>query len=163
MAYIKTCGECPFFNGGRTLSHGQQAAICSTAPSSARPYRYFDQDICPAMKRSTLEVQYWFLVDRPDAGQQRCVVCGSTWHLNFHHPIRRSAGNLYGQDGIARRKPRLLLCGNGNAEGCHGLAHHEQLHFRWKGRWEYILLDQPTSRLEALEMDGWRPARWWED
>lgn len=101
-----------------------------------------------------------------------CCVCGRTHLLNRHHVVKRSAGNLY-VDGVKMPKPTLMLCGNGNASGCHGLAHRNMLHFRWVrrdatngpwylthvkgGHWEYLMTDEPCKYQEALKMDGWRP------
>ena len=108
------------------------------------------------MWKTTLPLMWWHMMGAPDAGEQQCVVCGSTWHLNHHHPVKKSAGELYGADGKAIRKPKLLICGNGNTEGCHGLAHQGKLHFSYNGEWLYLLLDESTDYLSALEMDGWR-------
>lgn len=99
-----------------------------------------------------------------------CVVCGRTWPLNRHHVVRRSAGKLY-RGGIEIPKPTLMLCGSGNASGCHGLAHQNRLHFRWvriegrsnrphasgSGHWEYLITDEPVKYSVALKMDGWLP------
>lgn len=60
-----------------------------------------------------------------------------------------------------------MLCGSGNASGCHGKAHANMLHFRNRGgRLEYLETDAPTKYEEALEMGGWREVvaedeRWW--
>lgn len=100
----------------------------------------------------------------------RCAVCGKTWPLNNHHIVRRSAGVLI-RDGREVRKPTVMLCGSGNTSGCHGMAHHGRLHFRWRdadgvndlgftawggGHWEYLLTEGPVKYQDALAMDGWR-------
>lgn len=84
------------------------------------------------------------------------------------------------QNGVELPKPTIVLCGSGNTSGCHGLAHHERLHFRWvpmnashnstvktwgtfgAGHWEYLITDEPTKYQKALDMDGWRELRHFE-
>lgn len=114
------------------------------------------------------------LMDGVSVKLDHCAICGRTYPLNQHHIVRRGAGKLY-RDGREVPKPTITLCGSGNTGGCHGLAHQNKLHFRWvrkdehfnrpagqgAGHWEYILLDDPTPYLAALEMDGWRPLPKW--
>lgn len=113
---------------------------------------------------TTLAPMYWPLMDGPSIFTDHCVVCGARGQLNNHHVVRRSAGKLY-RDGIEVPKPTLTLCGFGNALGtaprlyCHGMAHHGRLHFRYRGRWEF-LVTQPCKYADALEMDGWLPLRY---
>lgn len=106
-----------------------------------------------------------------------CAICGKP-ATNKHHIVKRSAGKLV-RDGREIKKPTVRLCGEGNASGCHGLAHQGKLHFRWiesvsnmpkgartsldvpyykmrGGHWEYLLSDEPTDKLTALGMEGWR-------
>lgn len=106
-----------------------------------------------------------------------CAVCGRTHPLNRHHIVKRSAGKMY-RAGVEIPKPTIMLCGSGNASGCHGLAHQNRLHFRWVkrdvnegewyqvhvdgGHWEYIITDEPVKYQKALEMDGWMPLRGWD-
>lgn len=102
----------------------------------------------------------------------RCAVCGNVSPLNAHHVVFRSHG---GTDG-----PTITLCGNGNTSGCHGLAHHNRLFFRWVpvpvdaaeisrtvlsgraiahggGHWEYLITDEPTKIDKAMSTnEGWR-------
>ncbi|WP_314785064.1 hypothetical protein [Olsenella uli] len=112
---------------------------------------------------TTLPELLWPLMDGMSLTLDRCAVCGKPWPLNQHHVVRRGAGRLY-RGGVEVSKPTVTLCGSGNASGCHGLAHANRLHFRWAGRWEYLLCDEPTRYQEALEMDGWRAIRTgWED
>ena len=75
--------------------------------------------------------------------------------------------------GVRIPRPKLPLCGLGNASGCHGLAHQNRLHFRWVrkdatdgpwylthvngGHWEYLITKEPVKYQRAIEMDGWRP------
>lgn len=97
---------------------------------------------------------------------RRCAICGAAWPLNHHHIVRRGAGELY-EGGRKLPKPTIVLCGSGNASGCHGKAHANMLHFRNRGgRLEYLETDAPTKYEEALEMGGWREVaaedeRWW--
>lgn len=92
-------------------------------------------------------------------------------------------------NGVRLPKPTLMLCGSGNASGCHGKAHQGRLHFRyvkqpwqegWKplrpqtfgyydgepsrgGHWEYLETEEPCKYQEALDMDGWKPVRTGEE
>lgn len=161
MSMIQVCSECPFFNDGKPIKRGQKRAVCSTMPKGYRLWRELDQPICAPMSKSTAQLILWNMFDKPNVGQARCAVCGSTHFLNHHHVIRRSAGNLFGADGKPRRKPTIMLCGSGNTDGCHGKAHSGLLHFRWRDGWEYLLLDEPTDYLTALDMDGWKRLRTW--
>lgn len=110
------------------------------------------------------------LMDGSSVETRCCAVCGATWPLNRHHIVRRGAGKAY-KGGVELLKPTIVLCGSGNASGCHGLAHAGRLHFRWvplrwsierpvpdgSGHWEWLLTDEPTSYAAALESDGWAP------
>lgn len=105
------------------------------------------------------------LMGKPSIRMGRCAVCGRAYPLEQHHIVRRSAGKLFDAGGSEVEKPTVTLCGFGNnlkgADGreyCHGLAHANRLHFRWAegGHWEALVLDEPTSYLEALGMEGWR-------
>ena len=115
------------------------------------------------MKSGTLARELWPLMEIRSRLTNRCVICGRTWPLNFHHLVRRGAGNLY-EDGVVMPKPLITLCGSGNVlhgpDGetyCHGLAHHNMLHFRnHDGRLQYRLFDEPIKYGKALEMDGWQ-------
>lgn len=164
---ITTCGECPFFNRGKDgirneLEPGQHMAPCSAAPYGERVYRRDDQPVCANMSKSTLSREWWGLLEAPTITLPHCAVCGRVYHLNQHHPIRRSAGNLIGWDGRKAHKPTITLCGNGNTEGCHGLAHQNRLFFEWDGKgWLYLLTKEPVSHSAALSMQGWRPIRIW--
>lgn len=85
-----------------------------------------------------------------------CVVCGAHGHLEQHHIVRRSAGQVV-RAGIMLEKPTLTLCGRGNTSGCHGLTHQLRLHFRWhNGAWQYLKTQEPTKYQDALAMDGWQ-------
>ena len=131
-------------------------------------------------KVDTLPDLYRPLMDGVSIKAPYCCVCGKRWPLNYHHVVKRSAGNIY-RNGVAMPKPVLPLCGQGNTSGCHGLAHHEMLHFRWVtendrrfcdytvmdswvhgfaskgGHWEYLSTEEPTKYQAALEMEGWKP------
>lgn len=105
--------------------------------------------------------------------EHRCVICGRP-ATDLHHMVPRSAGELFDEYSRKLKKPTIRLCGSGNMCGCHGLAHQKKLHFRYvfeeytntrtnlsygARHLEYLLCDEPTSRLDALEMDGWRLVR----
>lgn len=155
-----TCGGCPFFNKGQPQEPGQHMGVCSKAPKGERMWRRDDQDVCPPMTKTTLNRIWWPLLMGPSVVTDHCVVCGKTWPLNQHHPVRRSAGNLFGWDGKAVEKPTLTLCGSGNASGCHGLAHSMRLHFRFEdGEWRYLMTQEPESDSEAFRMEGWTRIR----
>ena len=120
-------------------------------------------------KVTTIPEPYWPLMNVVTIESDRCVVCGRS-PVQMHHVVKRSAGNMY-RGGVRIPRPKLPLCGLGNASGCHGLAHQNRLHFRWvrpreafnrptpqgSGHWEYLITDEPTRYERALEMDGWRP------
>lgn len=111
------------------------------------------------------------MMGKPSVTRACCAVCGRPFPIEQHHIVRRGAGKLFDGNGSEIEKPTVTLCGFGSnlmdADGrefCHGLAHHNRLHFRWveadpiacAGHWEFIVLDEPTSYLEALSRDGWR-------
>lgn len=93
------------------------------------------------------------LLDRPSMVQSRCAVCGRP-AANRHHVVMKGAGGLPSR--VERRIPLLSLCGMGNADGCHGLAHHRQLHFRYRDGWEWLYTPEPVPYQRALSMGGWR-------
>lgn len=103
----------------------------------------------------------------------RCCWCGRP-ATNRHHVVKRSAGTWV-KDGRTITKPTILLCGEGNASGCHGKAHQGLLHFDWReaerdpvksdldpapygsGFWVGREFDEPTSQFEAMQVEeGWR-------
>lgn len=105
-------------------------------------------------------------MDGPSIRSDRCVVCGARRPLEAHHPVRRSQGQLV-RGGRVVPKPVLTLCGRGNVLSmggrplCHGLAHHNMLHFRVRdGRWEFLRTQEPTRYADALGMPGWAPLRY---
>lgn len=130
-------------------------------------------------RTTTLPLILQPLMGKPSVTLPRCAVCGRNHPLEQHHVVRRSAGRMWDEGGRELRKPTITLCGFGNNlrdhggnEYCHGLAHANRLHFRWvgtkpdhvrpgtfgvsgTGHWEYLLLDEPTSYADALDMDGW--------
>ena len=134
------------------------------------------------MRTGNVDRTLWPLYDLPSLKLEWCAVCGRTWPLNEHHVIRRGDGNVF-EDGKVLEKPTITLCGHGNnlrdADGrywCHGLAHHQMLHFRWvddeptrptdqnehppcAGHLEYLRTAEPTDYQVALGMDGWRRVR----
>ena len=119
----------------------------------------------------TLPEIYRPMMGKPSVTRSCCAVCGRIRPLEQHHIVRRGAGKLFDGSGREIEKPTVTLCGFGNnlqdADGrnyCHGLAHANRLHFRWvadgaiacSGHWEVIVLDEPTSYLDALALEGWR-------
>lgn len=135
-------------------------------------------------KVTTLPQMWWPLMGRPSVTLPYCPICGRSYPLEQHHPVRRGAGKLFDANGREVKKPTITLCGLGNnlldADGrpyCHGLAHEGRLHFRWSevrgldtslahfpspyegGHWEYLLLDEGCDYLTALGIDGWRRLR----
>ena len=122
-------------------------------------------------KVNTLPEIYRPMMGKMSMKLSHCPICGRRYPLNQHNIVRRGAGKMFDDSGREIEKPTVTLCGFGNnlqdADGreyCHGLAHHNRLHFRWveadpiacAGHWEYIKLDEPASYLVALKMDGWR-------
>lgn len=119
----------------------------------------------------TLPEIYRPMMGKPSVARSCCAVCGRVHPLEQHHIVRRGAGKLFDGSGREIEKPTVTLCGFGNnlqdADGrnyCHGLAHANLLHFRWvaddaiacAGHWEVVVLDEPTSYLDALALEGWR-------
>lgn len=106
----------------------------------------------------TIPHEYRELFLLPSLELPYCAVCGRTGHLEQHHAVFRSAGECYDPEtGEPREKPTITLCGHGNADGCHGLAHARRLHFRYCwGEWQYLLTDEPTKYHRALGMEGWQ-------
>lgn len=126
-----------------------------TADNRGRRYAV---DICtiPAFLRP--------LMDRPDIDNddRLCAICGRP-ATNMHHIVRRSSGKWI-VDGEEMRKPLVRLCGGGNANGCHGLAHDNRLHFRWNdGRWEFQIFPEPIGQADALRAEGgWIDVERWQ-
>lgn len=103
----------------------------------------------------TLSRDFWDLMFCDSIKLPYCAVCGSHGHLEQHHMVPRSAGNLYYQ-GRKLDKPTITLCGMGNSSGCHGLTHAHKLHFRYRaGMLEYLITDYPVKHYKAIVMDGW--------
>lgn len=117
------------------------------------------------------------LMDAPSVKLNHCAICGRPAPLEQHHIVRRGAGKLF-RAGKEVPKPTITLCGFGNnlrdANGrfmCHGLAHHQMLHFRYAysklfvegvygaeiGHLEYLITSKPTKYEDALAMSGWKP------
>ena len=123
-------------------------------------------------KQTTVPAILQPLMGKPSLKLPHCAVCGRLRPLNQHHIVRRSAGRMFDGAGHELKAPTITLCGFGNhlrdADGspfCHGLAHAGRLHFRWvqepgfagAGHWEFLMLGDPASYMDALEMRGWRP------
>ncbi|MDU2821469.1 MAG: hypothetical protein E7C06_04360 [Eggerthella lenta] len=133
-------------------------------PQARRKPRKPSKDVC------TVDAILLPMMGKPsiDNEERACCVCGRP-ATNLHHIVRRGAGKLV-VNGREVKKPKARLCGDGNASGCHGLAHANMLHFRWAetvcvdrssgyvttgGHFERILLDEPAKYQDALAMDGW--------
>ena len=142
------------------------ASVKPSRPKPSRKQSTPSKDVC------TVDAILLPMMGKPsiDSEAHVCCVCGKP-ATNEHHVVRRGAGTRVG-NGREARKPTVRLCGDGNASGCHGLAHDGKLHFRWAeavcadgssgyvttgGHWEYLLTDEPTKYQAALGMDGWRP------
>lgn len=142
------------------------AGVKPSYPKPIRKQRRATKDVC------TVDAVLLPMMGKPSIDNEArvCCVCGKP-ATDRHHVVRRGAGRLV-VDGREVGKPTVRLCGDGNASGCHGLAHANRLHFRWAeavcadrssgyvttgGHWEYLLLDEPTKYQAALGMDGWRP------
>ena len=116
-------------------------------------------------KVDTLPEIYRPMMGKPSIKLPYCPICGRHQPLEQHHIVKRSAGRLFRQ-GVEVEKPTVTLCGFGNnlkdADGreyCHGLAHHNRLHFRWNedvNWWEYLITYEPVDYFSALKMEGWR-------
>ena len=79
------------------------------------------------------------LLDRPSVKGDRCVVCGR-FANNNHHVIPKGMGGI--PKSLESRIPTLVLCGQGNVSGCHGLAHQKKLHLNWSdglGGWVWLI------------------------
>lgn len=101
------------------------------------------------------------LLDRPSMTDgDKCVVCGAYAH-DKHHVVPKGMGGV--PRALERRIPKLLLCGNGNASGCHGLAHQKRLHLNWSDSmgWCYLLTDEPMDDELAwrTRMRDFRPVK----
>lgn len=110
---------------------------------------------------TTLQAIYRPLMQAPSVVLDHCAICGARWPLNQHHVVWRSWGEMY-EDRKRLQKPTITLCGNGNTSGCHGKAHHRQLHFRYNAlinALEYLETEEPTRYLDALKMEGWKVVR----
>lgn len=109
------------------------------------------------MARATTMPRLWRpLMDAPSVETPFCCACGRAWPLNRHHVVPRSKGELW-REGRRLPKPTVVLCGSGNASGCHGKAHSGRLHFRCEGgRMQLLETRVPVRYEEALEMEGWR-------
>lgn len=110
------------------------------------------------LTHGTLPLLYRDLMDAPTIRSERCVVCGAP-ATNQHHIVWRSWGELWDTEGNNVPKPTVSLCGMGNVSGCHGLAHARMLHFRYAGRLEYLITEQPMKYQYALDMEGWKEVR----
>lgn len=122
-------------------------------------------------RKTTLPPLWWPLVFCEDRrlhrhGERgdRCEVCRAVEPLEEHHIVPKSRGRVFLLDGTEVELPTITLCGFGNHGAligyplCHGLAHHERLHFRCgcDGMLEFLVTAEPVKYQEALAMEGWR-------
>ena len=102
------------------------------------------------------------LLDKPSVipDEPVCVVCGRWGATNEHHVIPKGMGGRKAD--YEKRIPRFLVCGNGNASGCHKKFHDSKLHAKWHDGWEIKETAVPTKRIDALmDGEGWKPLRGW--
>lgn len=101
------------------------------------------------------------LLDAPSvAWDGRCSVCGRP-ATNHHHVIPKGAGGTRHEGRI----PTVLLCGGGNASGCHGWAHSRRLHLNYdSGDWLFCITE-PMDDEEAWERyrDDYRVLPAWDE
>ena len=160
------CERC--LEAGRKAANERYRKKCEKQHAKAKPKRVI-KDTC------TVNDLYKPLMGRPSISNANdtCCWCGAPGATNHHHIVPRSAGKLV-VDGREVPKPTVLLCGMGNASGCHGKAHQHLLHFRWHepertstenwekhpvgcGYIEGIETDEPMKYQEALAIKkGWR-------
>lgn len=153
----------------RKLERAREARAKEKASAAKRAAKKAKKDC------DTVNELYKPLMGKPSISNAdgTCCWCGAPGATNHHHVVPRSAGNVV-VNGRALSKPTVLLCGNGNASGCHGKAHQHLLHFRWHepkrtqtenwekhpvgcGYIEGIETDEPMKYQEALEIEeGWR-------
>ena len=97
------------------------------------------------------------LLDKPSVTDTPyCVVCGKP-ATNAHHVIPKGMGGVSKE--MEARIPKLKLCGNGNLNGCHGLAHQGLLHINWEdgmGGWVFRRSSEPMG-----DEESWR--QFWSD
>ena len=95
------------------------------------------------------------LLDKPSVtATPCCVVCGRP-ATNCHHVIPKGMGGVPRE--TEKRIPKLKLCGNGNLDGCHGLAHQGRLHLNWDGNmggWVFYVTEVPMNDEAAWRMFG---------
>ena len=176
------CERC--LEAGRTYAREAYRRKCERQLEKAREAREREKDRAARARKQqpekrklpkdccTVNELYKPLMGKPSLSNANgtCCWCGSPGATNRHHIVKRSAGRWV-KDGREVSKPTVLLCGNGNASGCHGKAHRGLLHFRWNdgakankeplhwydgGHWEGLEVDEPVKYQDALGMEGWR-------
>ena len=133
-------------------------AVCGRMNSNTKRVHVHVDENC-RLDKSTMSDIWIPEMDGYDIRQECCVICGcKAYRMAQHHVVPRSAGELY-RDGKKLKKPTVTVCGAGNNEGCHGKLHSGLAHLRFReGHYETLVLDHPATRLEALDMSGWRSA-----
>lgn len=110
---------------------------------------------------SALDLYDREMLDKPNVPSPCCAVCMRPYD-NGHHVIFKGHGGV--PRSLEKRIPVINLCGNGNASGCHGEAHHRRLFFRWRNGWEYLRVNRAMKVDEAMAMpdERWRILPGWE-
>ena len=153
-------------------------------------YEEFAKERGIDLSKTTLPPLWWPLVFFKDRRLHRhgerggkCEVCGAAEPLEEHHIVPKSRGKVFLLDVTELELPTITLCGFGNHGSlmgyplCHGMAHMERLHFRFRrveeqpieynfggnqiltyvrNRLEFLITDKPVKYQAALMLEGWR-------
>lgn len=93
------------------------------------------------------------LLDKPDIDLvPYCAICGRPAR-DRHHIIQKGMGGVSRE--VEKRIPKIRVCGEGNASGCHGLLHSKRLHVYWDDYEEYVYLvtREPMDDLTCWELN----------
>lgn len=116
----------------------------------------YEEEMIAVGFNGTLSREFWNLMLSDSIKLDHCAVCGATGHLEHHHMVPRSAGNLYYKGATKINKPTITLCGFGNTAGCHGLAHAHKLFFRKNpidGEIEFTITEKPCKYYKIVDVD----------
>lgn len=150
---------------GRESTHGQAPFAVQDGVSGKPQHTPIQRgnDAQNANKRVVF-TRFWdVLLDKPSVGKDFCAVCGRPAH-NLHHAIQKGMGGVTPE--IERCIPKVALCGDGNASGCHGLVHQGYLHLYWAeslGGWVWYRSRIPCDHESAWRVHRreYRPLRGW--